>query len=245
MKTKFFVLLCTALAALTASAHHPVTVYSFYTPSHAIFKDEWFIPTLNALKESCNVVIKFYPQECAQAQWMRPGWTDTTLHKIELILEAIEKHWGDIFIYADIDIQFFAPFVADVLQRMEGLDLVFQRHNPQGVVCSGFFACRANQTTKDFFLMVQSMMQKNKKMSDQPAINHQLKKHTDLAWDYLPDTFFGGGTRSATSKAWEPGDGLDIPEGIILHHANCTRGIKNKLAQLAYVRKVVLLVRNR
>jgi hypothetical protein len=236
VKSKIYISLYAALASLISSAEHPIKLYSLYTPSHTAFAENWFIPTLT---DNCELIIRHYPQECAQAQWMRPGWTDTTRHKIELILDAIEENWGTVFIYADIDIQFFAPFVDKVLQKIEGLDFVFQRHNPDGIVCSGFFACRAHEKTKQFFLAVQKMMHKNKKMSDQPAINYCLAKQADILWDYLPDTFFGGGTRAATSKAWEPGDWLDIPEGIILHHANCTRGIKNKIAQLEYVRKIV------
>lgn len=232
-----FILLSTVLLVSTiASGEQPIKIYSFYTPSHQVFKDNWFEPTL---QDECELIIRFYPQECAQAQWMRPGWTDTTLHKIELILDAIEENWGSIFIYADIDIQFFAPFVVEITRHIEGLDFVFQRHNPEGIVCSGFFACRANKQTKQFFLTVQDMMSKNKRLSDQPAINRCLEKQINITWDYLPDTFFGGGTRRIGSNAWLPGDLLDIPEGIILHHANCTRGIANKVAQLIYVRKVV------
>lgn len=224
---------------------HSLKLYSFYTPSHTVFKNDWFLPSL---QDSFELIIKFYPQECTQAQWMKPGWTTTTLHKIDMILEAIEDNWEDVFIYSDIDIQFFEPMQDIIEKAIQGKDLLFQRHNPQGSVCSGFFVCRANTKTRQLFLDVQKMMRENIKWSDQPTINRCLITHKNpygIIWDYLPVTFFGGGTIDASKKAWRPGAPLTIPEGIVLHHANCTRGIANKIAQLEYVRYEVNQRKNR
>ena len=38
---------------------------------------------------------------------------------------------------------------------------------------------------------------------------------------------------------WEPGCELNIPQDIVMHHANWTIGIENKIAQLQYVRDIV------
>lgn len=217
-----------------------VPLYSFYTPSHQVLKDDWFLPSL---QDNFDVHISFYPQECTQAAWMAKGWTQTTLHKIELILEAIEQHWNDLFIYADIDIQFFAPIESLILNSMQGKDIVFQKHNQDGEICSGFFVCRANQKTRKLFQDVYERMKNNSKISDQPALNYYLitcQNPYNLDWDYLPDAFFAGGTLKVEKRAWKRGDFLEIPEHIVLHHANCTRGVKNKVAQLLYVKKQVL-----
>ncbi len=56
-----------------------------------------------------------------------------------------------------------------------------------------------------------------------------------LKWNYLPATFFGAGTESG--KAWKPGDEISVPDDAIMHHANWTEGLENKLAQLEHVRK--------
>ncbi len=56
-----------------------------------------------------------------------------------------------------------------------------------------------------------------------------------LKWNYLPASFFGAGTESG--KAWRPGDEILVPPDAIMHHANWTEGLENKLAQLEHVRE--------
>jgi hypothetical protein len=54
-----------------------------------------------------------------------------------------------------------------------------------------------------------------------------------IIWGYLPITFFSPGAIS--NKKWQSGQRIDIPKNIVLHHANWTEGIENKIAQLQYV----------
>jgi hypothetical protein len=88
-------------------------------------------------------------------------------------------------------------------------------------------------------------MQKYKLNSDQNSFNQCIKKKSkknpyDIVWDYLPNVFFGAGTLAAyPGYLWKPGRTLEIPAGILIHHANWTRGVKNKIAQLEYVRDIV------
>jgi hypothetical protein len=56
-----------------------------------------------------------------------------------------------------------------------------------------------------------------------------------VRWNYLPSSFFGGGTESG--KAWKPGDEIALPDDAAMHHANWTEGNENKIAQLRYVRQ--------
>jgi len=230
----FFVLTFFNISYL--SAQSKIRLYSFYTKSHRVFKDQWFLPSL---QDDYEVIIKYYPQECPSALHWSKGWQQVMLRKIELILNAIDQNWGNIFIYADIDIQFFAKTKEHILSAIADKDLVFQRDNPSGVLCAGFFACRANSKTKKLFTKVKDYMIKNKEKSDQRTINILLrkKKLVNIAWDYLPVTFFGGGI--LTGSLWSPGKKLRIPTTIVMHHANWTRGVKHKIAQLQYVKNVV------
>src|SRR5438034_9059948 len=79
-------------------------LYSFYTPSHEILKNDWFLPSL---QDDFEIEIRFFPQECETATFKESGWNTTMLHKVEMIIDAIKKNWNKVFIYADIDIQFF------------------------------------------------------------------------------------------------------------------------------------------
>lgn len=214
-------------------------LYALYTPSHEILKDLFFLPSI---KDDFDIILEFCDQTCPSAKFMSEGWTKTTIRKVDLIIRAIEDNWGSIFIFSDVDIQFFAPIQDTILKHMHDNDMVIQKNAPNGVLCSGFFACRGNEKTLQLWKDVKIKMEEDDSNSDQNSLNYCIKRSAKknayhLAWDYLPDTFFGGGT--LTGCEWSPGKTLPIPKGIMMHHANWTKGIKNKIAQLTYVRNEV------
>ena len=212
-------------------------LYTFYTPSHKILFDQWFLPSL---QDEYDLIVETYEQECLSARFLSPGWTKTTYRKIELILRAILENWGDIFIYSDVDVQFFGKTEAVILKNIKDKDIILQREDPYGGLCTGFFVCRANEKTLHLFRSAKNIMHNNKKVSDQEAINRVLKQQNywDIQWGYLPDVFFGGGLK--TGKLWKIGMSLIIPNDIVMHHANFSIGIPTKIAQLEYVRDLVL-----
>jgi hypothetical protein len=220
-------------------AQEKMKMYALYTPSHEQLKDNFFLPSI---QDDFDIVFEFCEQTCPSAKFMSEGWTDTTIRKVDLIIRAIQENWGSVFIFSDVDIQFFCPIKTTILKLMHNKDIIFQKNSPDGVLCSGFFACRGNEKTLQLWQDVKQLMQKNKLNSDQNSLNRCIKRHSkknpyNLVWDYLPNTFFGGGT--LTGCEWIPGKRLSIPKGIMMHHANWTKGIKNKIAQLVYVRNVV------
>jgi hypothetical protein len=213
-------------------------LYALYTPSHEILKDQFFLPSI---QDDFEIICEFCEQTCPSAKFMEEGWTQTTMRKVDLIIRAIQENWGKIFIFSDVDIQFFASIQEIILTNMQGKDFVIQKNTPSGVLCSGFFACRGNEKTLQLWMDVKKRMATDK-TSDQINLNRCIKRHSkknpyNIVWDYLPNTFFGGGT--LTGRDWYPGMTLPIPEGIMMHHANWTKGTKNKIAQLTYVRKEV------
>jgi len=238
---KLYVFSCIALLCyITESfSHEKIKLYALYTPSHEVLKDEYFLPSI---QDDFDIVLEFCEQTCATAKFMNEGWTKTTMRKVDLIIRAIEENWGKIFIFSDVDIQFFAPIQDTILALMEGKDIIMQRNNPSGVLCTGFFACRGNEKTLRLWKDVKKTMQKKSSNSDQNSFNQCIKKKSKrnpygLVWDYLPDSFFGGGT--LTGYEWRPGMYLPIPEDIKMHHANWTPGISNKIKQLKYVARTV------
>lgn len=223
----------------------PISMYTFYTPSHKVFVEEWFIPTLEEINdEGITLVIKEYPQECASGKVFSSGWQDTMLRKVDIIRKAIKDNWGKVIIYSDIDVQFIRPFSKIALKALGDKDIVFQRDTPSGTVCAGFFVCRANERTLALWSGVRDYMISQKECSDQKTVNRLLRKGEDkdrnpynVIWDYLSSDFFGGGTFTGTG--WSPGKQLFIPSSIVLHHANWCSGNEKKIAQLEYVRKKV------
>ena len=240
MKAKNFIILILFLFTNNAIKTEKIKLYAIYTPSHAILKDKWFLPSI---QDDFDLVIEFHKQTCSSASFMDTGWTSTTVKKVELIIRAIEENWGKIFIFSDVDIQFFAPIQNKIEQLMKDKDMVIQKNHPNGQLCSGFFACRGNEKTLQLWQDAYKLMHNNKEISDQKALNYCLrgKKSKEnkykVIWDYLPSIFFGAAT--LTGHGWKPKRKLPVPKNIVMHHANWTKGIKNKIAQLNYVRKIV------
>lgn len=225
-------------------AQNNIKMYTFYSPSHVEFKNIW-LNSFNALNDkNIEPIIKEFPQECKTGKVWDAGWQKAMLRKVDMILEAIDAHWNEIIIYSDIDIEFFKPIGKKVIELLGDKDLVIQRDNPSGTVCAGFFVFRANEKTKALWTGIKNYMITYKECSDQKTLNRLLRKNNGnklnpykIIWDYLPANFLGGGTLTGTG--WKIGTKLFIPSDIIMLHANFTRGVKNKLALLDYVRGIV------
>lgn len=243
-------------------------LYSLCTSSHEKFKNEWFLPTLQdpyelILENSSVKGAGFYFDE---------SWVKVIHEKVELILQAIKQNPGEIFIYSDIDIQFFGPTQDAIQKSLSHCDLSVQQDSPYGIMGAGFFACRSNERTlalwKDIQFYIQAHPENHdqealnqlwldrtsfpidsfwkllswlRKTSVQPLSNHlmtllkpKLPSSINIKWNYLPPSFLSGGT--LTGQLWEKGMAFPLPPDIILHHANWTQGVENKLAQMQLVR---------
>jgi nucleotide-diphospho-sugar transferase len=244
MKIKLLLITIILVIHTTVMAdNEKIKLYALYTPSHEILKDNYFLPSI---QDDFDIILEEWEQTCPTAQFLSEGWTQTTMRKVDLIIRAIHENWGSFFIFSDVDIQFFRPIKKTIISLIKNYDLIIQKNNPEGVLCSGFFACRGNEKTLQLWTDVKKRMQETSN-SDQISLNQCIKRNSknnpyDIAWNYLPDTFFGGGT--LTGYLWYPGTKLPIPNGIMMHHANWTQGIKNKIAQLEYVKKHVLKKKN-
>jgi hypothetical protein len=215
-------------------------MFVIYTPSHEELFEHWFFPSFKLYNSDLELVVEKIDQTCESALFKKKGWKDTTLQKVQMIIQAIHRTWNYYFIYSDVDIQFFGPIKNELNLLMQQYDLVIQKDHPKGTVCSGFFACRSNEKTLALWQDVYKAMETIEKYSDQGALNYCLIKQKnpyDIAWTYLPETYFGGAT--LTGHRWNPEEGLPIPHNPKMHHANWTVGIVNKKEQLRYVKIAV------
>ena len=229
-----------------------MNVISMVTRSHEILEKNWFLPSL---KDDCVIkMLRFEDQGSGEGSWETESFNNAVTQKTKIIADFIEKHQGELIIWADVDIQFFRPIIPELERLMQsGEDMLFQRgcHTAEEV-CTGFFICRCTKKTLRFWRTVQFLMHLYNCKHDQYAANLLLGNYwgrKDLGlgrfignifrieWRYLPDSFYSPG--SNYSMIWEPGDLLTIPENIYLHHANWTVGIENKIAQFRYVRDIV------
>jgi hypothetical protein len=233
-------LLTIIILSMTYSIDARMPLYAIYTPSHEILLKNFFLPSI---QDDFDLHIKNIEQECSSAIFMSQDWTKTTRKKVAYIIQAIEENMGDIYIFSDVDIQFFEPIEDDIRSLMQEKDFLIQKDHPSGIMCSGFFVCRANEKTKNMWQDALHIMETDHKVSDQNALNRCLspkngkKNSYDIVWEYLPEQYFGGGT--FTGRYWELGKRIPVPNDAKMHHANWTKGIDNKIKQLKYVKMIV------
>ena len=79
------------------------------------------LPSLRKLYSAEDVPIFSleHDQHTLNGQFMQAGWLNTMQVKIEVILTAIKENWGNNFIFADCDIQFFRPFTDVIIEYRE------------------------------------------------------------------------------------------------------------------------------
>lgn len=166
---------------------------------------------------------------------MEEDWVKAVIFKSEIIIQSIKDFWGESFVYSDTDVQFFQSTRSLIEQTLKDNDIVCQLDRPSGNLCTGFFALKANKRTLHLWDKVHEIILDESR--DQIAFNRLIRSMDGISFAHLPKNFFGGGT--FCDKRWEPGDPLFIPSNPVMHHANCTIGIRNKILQLEYVKNEV------
>ena len=234
-----------------------MVIYCYYTPSYEILVNEWFRPSL---KDNFEVILIKGTYQKQAVNYQENGWYDITREKTEYIIKAIQDNWNEVFIFSDPDIQFFLKTENCIRNLSKNRDLVLQRDSPSGKICSGFFALRGNDKTLRLWQDIYNLIG-SEKGDDQDCLNslmlitsnflikclyklldlktkYQFSKYGlnpyGIKWEYLPKEFLSGG--NVTGRYWKPGMSLELPKNIIMHHANWTVGLKNKLAQLEHVK---------
>jgi hypothetical protein len=211
-----------------------VPLYTLYTPSHQVLFDRYFLPTL---PDDVELRAEFFDNPGNGYIHDISYWRGI-VRKVEIILDAIENNWGSVFIWCDVDAQFFGSFAEWVVRTIRRHDIVFQIDAPGPSICAGVFFCRGNEATRWLWQQALDFVQVPEYWrEDQMKIREILLQPTIVRAGFLPTCFIGGGT--FTGKLWQPGDDLPIPRNILIHHANFTCGISNKMAQCAYVRERV------
>lgn len=166
------------------------------------------------------------------------GGMPTYLYKAQKIkdaLDAVEEN--EVFLFSDVDVQFFRPVQSIVEASMENADLVLQREFDDIGVNIGFVGLRNSSSTRAFWTHVRSEIERTQAL-DQRVVNNTLysgfaQQEFGLIWDRFPSDIW------ASSMAYS---GV-APESIAVHHANFTLvrapsyDHSIKLSQMATVRR--------
>lgn len=213
-----------------------IPLYCLFTPSHRVLKEQYFEPSLPSDVELHS---RFCEIE-GTGVFHDASWRQAIACKVEFILEAIERErqMGGAFVFSDVDVQFFGSFANWFHRSVASHDIAFQVDAPGPALCTGFFFCRANARTRQLWQEVLQVVRATEGHDDDQAVAQRLAgRIPGMTHACLPPIFCGGGTLSG--RCWHPGETLAIPEGLLMHHANFTIGVPNKIQQLEHVRELV------
>lgn len=202
-----------------------------YTSSHERLVNEWFLPSI---QDDYELLVHRF-DGAGGGGYRTLDWTAAVLHKSRCIIDAIRNNRGEIVVYSDVDVQFFAPTRERIRDAMYGRDIVCQLDAPNGQLCTGFFAVRANDATLALWQEIERCVEREGR--DQSAFNRVLRARDDIRFGCLPLEFFGAGT--FYRRKWRPGDRLYVHAHPVMFHANWTVGVDNKLELMRQARRVV------
>lgn len=212
---------------------------TYLTPSHEELYENYFLPTIPTDIELTTIRGR---QLCNDGRYpekksvISSGWKDQVKDKLSQIIDLVESYEaGELFVVSDVDVQFFGSIAKPIEELMLGKEICFQRDEPHGTKqhCTGFYAAK-----KSFVLL--KMLKKAVEMIErvgyeQKAVNHALRL-SELRSGFLDTRFY---THGLYQGEWDGCFQIIVPETILVHHANWTRGIQNKIKLLDTVKKIM------
>lgn len=213
-------------------------VYTFYTDSHQQLLNDWFLPSFNETNKNMELIITKFDQQCKSGVYMSDGWMKSMHDKVDLIIRGIEENWNEYFIHADCDIQFFGDIEKDIFEQIENEDILGIDDNPidrNSEICCGFLVCKGNDKTLSVFKKVKELM--SGQYHDQFVFNkikNNFVSSKKLDFKYYEITHGNG------PIIWDPSIPiLKLNKNILVHHANWTMGVDNKIKMLETVKGLV------
>jgi len=210
-------------------------IYTHYSESHFDMFKEYFLKSLRVLytKEELPLRVVYHTQTTENGEFMSNGWLEAMDIKLDVILQAIEENYGKSFIFSDSDIQFFQPFVSDIVEKLKSNDIACQED--RGTLCAGFFGCNANQNTKNLFETIKKTFKSM--VNDQVCLNYykNLVTYTLLNRDQFY-TIGNSFDNSDGTNVWDNITDIIPPKSILIHHANYVIGRENKLKLLKMIK---------
>ena len=210
-------------------------IYTMSTNSHDFLYKEIFRKSVLKYEKDAQIKLYHYDQLCPSGIYYKQGWKDMMEKKIDIYNKAVNSN-DDFFIWSDVDIEFYKPFIDQCLEELSDNDIAFEKgldENLKNEYCPGFFISRINQKTKKFFQKLKETY--GSYPCDKESINQNLKTQ-DIAITYLSDKFLNA---SHELDKWNSKQEINIPNITIMFHASYVIGIENKIAILDKARETM------
>ena len=199
------------------------------TDSHKKLFDNFFIKTIPSPEK---VIVKKVEVE-GDGHYKSKSWQTAVNSKTKHVVSYLEKvEDSTIFLFSDVDIQFFAEFSFERLEKElidSQKDILFQKEKSNDdsyTINSGFYIAKSSENLLSFFLKVLESLNNSEVKSDQKIIN-MLLADSNIKWGFLPFNYY----------AWS--HGFPPPITVYCHHANHAGKINKKINQMKFVRAYV------
>ena len=218
-------------------------LYTTYSESHAEIFEQWFLPSLKLTNPNIDLYHNTYAQVCSSGRFMSHGWQQTMIIKNELIISSLDQaEEGEIIIHSDVDVQFFKDIQKNLDQSLfMDHDMVCQSDGggvlcDQGLsaFCYGFMIIKNNFKTRSMFKRILELV-KITNSTDQFLLNNIYKQFDVSILGY--DRSYFSVWMSNNCLVWDGEELVNIPDNLILHHANWTLGVDNKIKLFDIVKR--------
>nr|WP_294792420.1 putative nucleotide-diphospho-sugar transferase [uncultured Mucilaginibacter sp.] len=205
-----------------------IPLLTYYSPSHKSMFDDFFYPCYEKhLANDFELVVLNGEQLCA-GLFEEDNWNEQVKEKIIFVNEFINATDSKYVVFSDVDIIFYKNIYKELMEELNGYDMGFQNDSLYGSfnnLCSGFYCCRVNASTKAFFKKMVDEYQDA--LSDQQNLNLLLPKVEGLRYKGLSSLFYN--FSHADGRIWFSNERIAFPQHpIAMYHANYTIGTTNK-----------------
>lgn len=212
-----------------------MNMYACASPSHMKLARHHFLPSipldlnLVELAQLEQPLLDSKTNERSTGTYGQIGFNRACELKIRHLLTCLRRQ-GSPFVYSDVDIRFYGCVAEEALSALGDRDIAFQHDGPVGP-CTGFMVIRPSFQIVTLFERVLTAML-NDDIHDQEALVRVIGG-TNCRWTFLPSEKFW--TFGQTGCLWEPGQDVNVPNALLMHHANWTIGLEHKDALLELV----------
>ena len=188
-------------------------LFYYYSPNFVVLRDRF----LGSLKDNFNINEARF--ENFHTDGSHGGGLQSWERAVGSTLQAIKDNMGEVILKCDVDINFYQPVIPLIESMIQGKDIIFQRELSNFGVNIGFMAIRCSERTFNFWSKVYRLS-KRYVIWDQGVCNMLLhESQNGILWGRFP------------SSVWCKTQ-VELPESIIVHHANLCSGVESKLEQL-------------
>lgn len=202
-------------------------LFTAYSDSHAQLFDKHFLPSFQQTGLDKKWELETFHLDRIGGTFGTVTFNARMMEIMIAFREVLKRIPGQTVITCGCDIRFYQDFTDEVLVEMKKHELVSIDDN-YGLACCDFFAFKVSPriiSLYDWVIQNDRMFTNN-----EFTFNHGIME-LGIHLKMLPIEFYTVGLTNG-GNVWLPGDPVNPPTDMKLHHANFTLGVEDKMALL-------------